>query len=85
MRTAMAVKGSTPEAMAGRAWTYFLLINYYGKPYSAATAATDPGFPIIQVADVTTTTFTRASVQEVYDFIIKDLTTAIPNLHLGRR
>lgn len=68
------------EAMAGRAWTYFLLINYYGKPYSAATASTDPGFPIIQAADVTTTSFTRASVQQVYDFIIKDLVTAIPNL-----
>lgn len=68
------------EAMAGRAWTYFLLINYYGKPYSAATAATDPGFPIIQVADVTTTSFDRATVQQVYDFIIKDLTTAIPSL-----
>jgi len=68
------------EARAGRAWAYFLLINYYGKPYNAATAATDPGFPIVEVADVTTTKFERASVQQVYDFIIKDLTTAIPNL-----
>jgi tetratricopeptide (TPR) repeat protein len=68
------------EARAGRAWTYFMLINYYGKPYNAATAATDPGFPIVEAADVTTTTFERASVQQVYDFIIKDLTTAIPNL-----
>jgi tetratricopeptide (TPR) repeat protein len=68
------------EARAGRAWTYFMLINYYGKPYNAATAASDPGFPIVEVADVTTTTFERASVQQVYDFIIKDLLTAIPNL-----
>ncbi|WP_216848947.1 RagB/SusD family nutrient uptake outer membrane protein [Pedobacter sp. L105] len=68
------------EAMAGRAWTYFLLINYYGKPYNAKTAATDPGFPIIKNADVTTTNFSRATVQQVYDFIIQDLTTAIPNL-----
>jgi len=68
------------EARAGRAWAYFMLINYYGKPYNAATAATDPGFPIVEVADVTTTKFDRATVQQVYDFIIKDLTTAIPNL-----
>lgn len=68
------------EAMAGRAWTYFLLINYYGKPYNASTAANDPGYPIVTATDVTATTFTRATVQEVYDFIIKDLTTAIPNL-----
>jgi len=68
------------EAMAGRAWTYFLLINYYGKPYNQATAASDPGFPIVTAADVTATHFTRASVQQVYDFVIKDLTAAIPNL-----
>src|SRR5690606_22601392 len=27
------------EALAGRAWTYFLLINYYSKPYQSSTAA----------------------------------------------
>lgn len=68
------------EAMAGRAWTYFLLINYFGKPYNAATSASDPGFPIVKQADVTETKFTRATVKEVYDFIVSDLTTAIPNL-----
>nr|WP_315419127.1 RagB/SusD family nutrient uptake outer membrane protein [uncultured Pedobacter sp.] len=68
------------EAMAGRAWTYFLLINYFGKPYNATTSATDPGFPIVTAPDVTQTRFTRATVKEVYDFIINDLVTAIPNL-----
>jgi len=56
------------------------LINLYGKPYNAATAATDPGYPIVTAADVTQTVFTRASVQAMYDFIIKDLTEAIPDL-----
>lgn len=73
-------KSIAAEAMSGRAWTYFLLINFYGKPYNPTTAATDPGFPIITKADVTETKFTRASVKEVYDFIINDLTTAIPDL-----
>lgn len=68
------------EAMAGRAWTYFLLINYFGKPYNATTSGSDPGFPIVKQADVTETKFTRPSVKEVYDFIVADLTTAIPNL-----
>lgn len=72
-------KSIRAEALAGRAWTYFLLINYYGKPYSSSSA-TDPGFPIITKADVTETNFTRASVKEVYDFIVSDLTTAIPDL-----
>lgn len=68
------------EALAGRAWTYFLLINYYGKPYNESTSASDPGFPIVTDADVTLTDFSRASVKEVYDFIVSDLTAAIPNL-----
>jgi hypothetical protein len=68
------------EARANRAWIYFNLINMYGKPYNAATAATDAGYPIVTVADVTETKFTRASVQEVYDFIISDLTGSIPDL-----
>ncbi len=73
-------KSIRAEAMAGRAWTYFLLINYYGKPYNRASAATDLGFPIVTEADVTATHFTRATVQDVYDFIIKDITTAIADL-----
>ncbi len=68
------------EAQASRAWVYFQLINFYGKPYVASTAGTDPGFPIILTADITTAKFTRNTVQEVYDFIIKDFTAAIPNL-----
>lgn len=68
------------EARAGRAWTYFVLINYYGRPYNEATAATDPGFPLITSADVTANSFHRATVQEVYSFIIEDLQQAIPAL-----
>ncbi|NML23334.1 RagB/SusD family nutrient uptake outer membrane protein [Pseudoflavitalea sp. G-6-1-2] len=73
-------KSIKAEALASRAWTYFSLINYYGKPYDAATAASDPGYPIITVADVTESKFTRASVKEVYDFIVSDLQAAIPQL-----
>lgn len=73
-------KSIKAEALAGRAWTYFLLINYYGKPYNESTSSTDPGYPIITDADLTTTKFTRASVKEVYDFIVDDLTDAIPDL-----
>lgn len=68
------------EARATRAWSYFMFINYYGKPYTPATASTDPGVPIINEADVTTTSFSRASVQEVYDHILSDLTESLPLL-----
>jgi len=66
------------EAKASRAWCYFNLINFYGKPYNSQTAASDLGFPIITEADVTEDDFMRATVQQVYDFIIDDLETAIP-------
>jgi hypothetical protein len=73
-------KALLSEALAGRAWVHFMLINYYGKPYNAATATSDPGIPLVTIADVTQTTFTRASVQAAYDLIIADLNKAIPDL-----
>ncbi|MBL1407213.1 RagB/SusD family nutrient uptake outer membrane protein [Sphingobacterium faecale] len=68
------------EALAGRAWVYIQLINTFAKPYNAATAATDLGFPIITEANVTVNTYPRKSVKEIYDFILKDLQDAIPYL-----
>lgn len=73
-------KSLRAEALAGRAWVHFMLVNYYGKPYNATTASSDLGIPLVTVADVTQTTFTRSSVQAAYDLIIADLTEAIPNL-----
>lgn len=73
-------KALLAEARASRAWIYFNLISMYGKPYNAATAATDAGYPIVTEADVTETQFTRATVQQVYDFIISDLTASINDL-----
>lgn len=70
------------EAKIGRAMSYFTLINYYGKPYNTATAASDLGYPIIKDSDITLTNFTRNTVQEVYDFIVTDITEAIPDLPL---
>ncbi|SEW49816.1 RagB/SusD family nutrient uptake outer membrane protein [Chitinophaga arvensicola] len=68
------------EALMGRAWVHFLLVNLYGKPYNAATAATDLASPLFMTADVTQTTFTRATVKQLYDQIVADLNEAIPLL-----
>ncbi|MCD0486830.1 RagB/SusD family nutrient uptake outer membrane protein [Pedobacter sp. MC2016-14] len=73
------------EALACRAWIYFQLINVYGKPYEAGTAAADPGFPIIKTADITETGFKRNTIQEVYDFIVSDFTTAIADLPIQNK
>ncbi|WP_291913558.1 RagB/SusD family nutrient uptake outer membrane protein [Chitinophaga sp. CB10] len=73
-------KSILAEALTGRAWVHFMLVNLYGKPYHAATAATDLASPLFMTPDVTQTTFTRATVQQLYDQIIADLKEAIPLL-----
>lgn len=68
------------EALATRAWSNFNMVNYYCKPYQASTANSDPGFPIIDKADVNVTTFRRGTLQQSYDFIISDLTEALQSI-----
>lgn len=66
-------------ALVHRAFAYYTLINMYAKQYDAATAATDPGVPLLVKPDLFAD-LTRASVQAVYDQIKSDLLTALPNL-----
>ena len=73
-------KALQAEARANRALLHFMVLNFFSKPYNQSTAASDPGIPIITVPNATTRGNTRSSVQEVYDFIISDLETAIPDL-----
>jgi len=67
------------EALVHRADAYLTLVNNYAKPYNAATAATDPGVPLLTVQTVTQS-LNRASVQAIYNQIISDLTQAVPSL-----
>lgn len=64
------------EAYFLRAFYYFNLVNLYGKPYTPATAATDPAVPIKTTEYIEDKDYTRASVKEVYDQIIADLAAA---------
>ncbi|MFD2555248.1 RagB/SusD family nutrient uptake outer membrane protein [Sphingobacterium tabacisoli] len=68
------------EGKANRAWTFFMLSNYYGAPYSAATASTALSIPLLTEADVAKTSFQRATVAQIYDFMVKDLNESIPYL-----
>jgi len=68
------------EAKVGRAVCLLSFLNDFSKPYNAATAETDLGVPIITKAEVTQTQFVRATIKEGYDFMIKDLTDALPYL-----
>lgn len=67
------------EAKVHRADAYLMLVNQYAKPYNESTASSDLGVPLILTQN-TAQKVVRASVQAVYDQIIKDLTEAIPAL-----
>lgn len=67
------------EARVHRADAYVALLNNYAKPYNAATAATDPGVPLLLIQTVSGD-LTRASVQAVYDQILGDLLGAVDAL-----
>jgi tetratricopeptide (TPR) repeat protein len=70
------------EALLGRANSYFYLVNEYGKPYNAATAATDLAVPFVTSDDVSRKAPARSTVAEIYQHIIDDINVAIPNLPL---
>lgn len=67
------------EALFGRAYEYYNLVNTYAKHYNKATAATDLGVPYLESADINQK-YTRHTVQEVYDFILRDLEEAAPSI-----
>ena len=68
------------EARANRAYMHLMLVNYFALPYAPASAATDAGIPIVVTADAGASGYTRSSVKEVYDFIIRELNESIPDL-----
>jgi len=68
------------EGLLGRAFEYLSLVNLYAKPYNPATANTDLAVPFVTSIDVTDEMPSRASVQEIYNHIINDINTAIPDL-----
>ena len=61
------------EARHQRALEYLLLVNIFAKHYKKSTSASDPGVPLVTVADVEQKTPDRGSVKGVYDFILKEL------------
>lgn len=68
------------EALLGRALEYFYLVNEYARPYDAATADVELAVPFVISNDVTQTIPPRSTVAEIYNHIIGDIETALPNL-----
>jgi len=66
-------------ALVHRANAYFTLVNLYGKQYDATTSVSDLGVPLVTATNFTAS-LKRATVKEVYDFVLADLHKAIPAL-----
>lgn len=71
------------EAKFHRAFCFLGLVNIYSKHYTPASAATEMGVPLRLTVSLTES-LERASIQETYDQIIKDLTEAIPHLEVDQ-
>lgn len=67
------------QARVLRAMNYFYLVNYYADTYESGTASSKGGVPLITSAAVGAS-YSQPSVQEIYDFILKDMTEAYPSL-----
>ena len=62
-----------------RAMNYFNLANYYANTYEAGSAATKLSVPLI-TSSLQDAAYHQATIQEIYDFILKDLDEAVPDL-----
>ena len=76
------------EAHFLRAQFYFILANLYGKPYHASTADKNLCVPLkltpyVEHDPEKETQFQRATVKEIYDQVLTDLTKAVEYLTLS--
>lgn len=67
------------EALLHRAFTYFMLVNLYGRQYDAGTADQDPGVPILLKPELFVD-LKRPSVKATYEQVLKDIREALPLL-----
>ncbi|MBR3303922.1 MAG: RagB/SusD family nutrient uptake outer membrane protein, partial [Bacteroidales bacterium] len=67
------------EARLLRAWEHFVVVNTYAKAYDPATAATDGGTAIMDKYDLEASP-KKSTVEEVYNFIMKEIDEALPYL-----
>ena len=74
-------KAQKGEALVARAYSHFMLVNFFSKFYNQATSATDPGIPYVTEPEtVSIKQYDRKTVMYVYDMIEKDLLEGLPLL-----
>ncbi len=67
------------QAKVLRAMTYFNLANFYADTYDSSTASSKLSVPLITSADINAA-YTQVTIQEMYDFMLKDMEEALPYL-----
>lgn len=73
-------KALVAQAKVARAFEYLMLVNGYAKAYDVQTAATDLGVPLVLSEDISKP-YTRVSIQKIYDQVLSDLISALPDLN----
>jgi hypothetical protein len=72
-------KAQKGEALVARAYSHFMLVNFFSKFYNQATASSDPGIPYVtEPEEVSIKKYERKTVQYVYDMIEQDLHQGLP-------
>lgn len=67
------------EALIARAYAHFMLVTFWSQRYNPATAGTDLGIPYVKEPETSLLkNYTRNTVQEVFDFIQKDIEEGLP-------
>ena len=68
------------SAKMHRAFAYFCLVNMYGLHYNSSTSATDLAVPLRLTSNLENVDLSRASVQEIYDFMLDEVNDAVDHL-----
>ncbi|MFW0735787.1 MULTISPECIES: RagB/SusD family nutrient uptake outer membrane protein [unclassified Flavobacterium] len=67
------------EALIARAYAHFMLVTFWSQRYNPATAGTDLGIPYVKEPETSLLkNYTRNTVQEVFDFIQRDIEEGLP-------
>lgn len=72
------------EALLARAYSHFMLVSFWSKRYDPATASTTIGIPYVTKPETELLPqYKRNSVQEVFDYIQKDIEEGLPYITNG--
>jgi len=68
------------EAKVSRAYMHFLLAQWFGMPYDESYADTELTVPIVKKADTNVSSYSRATMRELYDWVFSEMEEACPHL-----